>query len=228
MAPASTRTLVAALWQADSAFPSGGFAFSNGLEGAAALGGGLDRAGLAALMAAALRFRWATADRVALLRSHAAASLASLAAVDSAVEAATLPEPLRTGSRRNGLALLTAHGRLGTPGAAELRAAVASGAALGHLPVVQGWVWRGCGLDAPAAAAASGYALLAGLASAAVRLGCLGALDAQGALGGALDMLAEILGGDPPPADLPLSSLTPWLDVAAARHARAGLRLFSN
>ncbi|MFJ5487624.1 urease accessory protein UreF, partial [Hansschlegelia beijingensis] len=31
-----------AIWQADAAFPSGGFAFSNGMEGLAAGGAALD------------------------------------------------------------------------------------------------------------------------------------------------------------------------------------------
>ncbi|WP_237479367.1 urease accessory protein UreF [Lichenibacterium dinghuense] len=222
------RAILAALWQGDSAFPSGGFAFSNGLEGVAALAGPLDRAGLSAVMDAALRHRWATVDRVALLHAFAAEDLDRIAIVDRAVEAATPTEAFRVGSRRNGRALLIAHGRLATPEAAELKAAVAAGRALGHLPVVQGWVWRRCGLDARAAVAASAYTVAAGLANAAVRLGWLGAIDAQGALGDSLDLAADLAreADDPPP--LRLSSATPWLDVAATRHARSGLRLFSN
>ncbi len=222
------RALLAALWQGDSAFPSGGFAFSNGLEGVAALGGPLDRAGLSAAMETALRFRWSTTDRVALLHAFAAEDVDRIAVVDRAVEAATLPEAFRSGGRRNGKAFLIAHDRLATPGAAELRMAVTSGRALGHLPVVQGWVWRRCGLDAPAAVAASAYTVAAGLANAAVRLGCLGAIDAQAALRNSLDLIADLAHDGYDPSSLRLSSTTPWLDIAATRHARSGLRLFSN
>ncbi len=222
------RVLLAALWQGDSAFPSGGFAFSNGLEGVAALSRTLDRAGLSAVMEATLRFRWSTTDRVALLHAFAAEDLERIAGVDHAVEAATLPETFRSGSRRNGRALLIAHARLGTPGAAEFKAALMTGPALGHLPVVQGWVWRRCGLDARAAVAASAYTVVAGLANAAVRLGSLGAIDAQGALGDSLDLVADLARDTYDPSSLTLSSTTPWLDVAAARHARSALRLFSN
>ena len=222
------RALLAALWQGDSAFPSGGFAFSNGLEGIAALGAPLDRGGLSAAMETALRFRWATADRVALLHAFAAEDLDDVAIVDRAVEAAALTEAFRAGSRRNGKALLIAHGRLATPGAAELKAEVTAGRALGHLPVVQGWVWRRCGLDARAAVAASAYTVVAGLANAAVRLGCLGVIDAQRALGDSLDLVADLAHEAYDPSSLRLSSTTPWLDVAATRHARSGLRLFSN
>lgn len=222
------RALLAALWQGDSAFPSGGFAFSNGLEGLTALGGPLDRAGLAAAMETALRFRWATTDRVALLHAFAAEDLDRVGVIDRAVEAATLPEPFRAGSRRNGKALLIAHARLATSGAAELKAAVTAGRALGHLSVVQGWVWRRCGLDAQAAVAASAYTVAAGLANAAVRLGCLGAIDAQAALGDSLDLVADLAHDVYDPSSLRLWSMTPWLDVAATRHVRSGLRLFSN
>ena len=67
--------------------------------------------------------------------------------IDHAVEAATLAEPFRSGSKRNGNALLAAHVRLKTPGAVELRTRIEDGAALGHLPVVQGLVWRARGIE---------------------------------------------------------------------------------
>ena len=89
-------------------------------------------------------------------------------------------------------------------------------------------MWRRCGLDARAAVAASAYTVVAGLANAAVRLGSLGAIDAQGALGDSLDLVADLARDTYDPSSLTLSSTTPWLDVAATRHARSALRLFSN
>ena len=52
-----------ALQQADSAFPSGSFAFSNGIEGLAALLDGLGGAELGHAVEAVLRHRWAGSDR---------------------------------------------------------------------------------------------------------------------------------------------------------------------
>ena len=52
------------------------------------------------------------------------------------------PATPRSGSKRNGNALLAAHIRLGTRGAAELRAQIETGKLHGHLPIVQGFVWR--------------------------------------------------------------------------------------
>jgi urease accessory protein len=218
--------LLLALQHADSAFPSGGFAFSNGIEGLAALGVALDRQGLTAAVIATIRHRWSSSDRVALVRAFAACGdLARIGAVDLALEAATLAEPLRMGSKRNGGALLAAHVRLATPGAAGFRSAIDAGHALGHLPVVQGFVWRAVGLSQADAIAMSGYATAAGLIAAAVRLGTIGAVDAQAALASALAVVAEMSVVEP---EAEIESFAPWVDAAAARHARADLRLFAS
>jgi len=72
-----------AIWQADGTFPSGAFAFSYGLEGAIDLHRGMNARELEHLVAAILRQRWATYDRVALLRSFRSKSdLAAIAVVD--------------------------------------------------------------------------------------------------------------------------------------------------
>ncbi len=224
-----TLSLLTTLWQADSAFPSGSFAFSNGIEGAAALGEPLDAANLAALLAATLRHRWATADRVAMLAAHrAAGDLATVTVTDLAYDAATLPAPLRHGSRRNGVAFLTAHQRLGTQGAAAFRAEIAAGRALGHLPVAQGLVWRNCGLDERLAILTSGYVTASGLVAAAVRLGRIGAVAAQAVLAAIFPLIAEFATEAPGPTDGEITSMTPWIDIAAIRHSRADLRLFAN
>lgn len=132
--------LLSAMWQSDTAFPSGGFAFSNGVEGAAAELGRLDGDTLAALVACMLRHRWVSADRVALLHAYRAVDLDAVAAIDAAFDAASVVETLRIGSRRNGASLLTTHHRLGTAGADELRDRIAAGVMHGHLPTVQGWL----------------------------------------------------------------------------------------
>lgn len=215
-----------AMWQADTAFPSGGFAFSNGLEGLAALSGPIGEAELESVVAAALRHRWAGADRVALVQAYrAGGDLDGVAAVDREVEASTLAEPFRLGSRRNGAGLLAAHARIGTPDAADFLAWVRQGRAHGHLPVAQGVVWRGAGLDLAGAVLASGYVALSGFATAAVRLGLVGAVTAQGVVRRLLPLLGA-LADTPVPAGI--ESFSPRLDIAAMRHARGDLRLFSN
>lgn len=219
--------LLTAMQHADSAFPSGSFAFSNGIEGLAALGPRLDRARLAAAVDSTIRHRWACADRVALVHALRAHDLDRVAAIDAAVEASTIAEPLRTGSKRNGGALLAAHVRLGTPFAAEFRSLIDAGQAHGHLAVVQGLVWRNLGISEPHAVAMSGYTTASGLVAAAVRLGQIGAIAAQAVLGEALRAVEEAARA-PIPAAVEIASFTPWLDVASARQAHAHVRLFSN
>jgi urease accessory protein len=223
------RTILAALWQSDSAFPSGSFAFSNGVEGAAALNGGVDRAGLVKVLKTTLQHRWAVTDKLAVLHSFHAEDVRRLAFIDAAFEASNWSEPARSGSRRNGAALLISHSRLGTRGATEYRASVITGDALGHLPVAQGWLWRRCGLDERSAVAASAYTVAAGLVNAAVRLGGVGAIDAQGALADSFDLIESLTQSDfDKSSPVAFASTVPWLDIAAVRHARSGLRLFSN
>ncbi len=219
--------LLTILQHADSAFPSGSFAFSNGIEGLSAMNVPLDRRGLLDVVTLFLRHRWATSDRVAVALTHRANDdFDRVAGIDHAVEAATLAEPLCTGSKRNGNALLAAHLRLVTPGALELRALINHGKAHGHLPVVQGFIWRAHGMSEAAAVAVSGYSTAAGLIAAAVRLGRIGAVEAQSVLAAALTVIADLSTPVAPAAAI--ESFMPWVDAAAARHARADSRLFAS
>ncbi len=245
-------SLLRALQQADTAFPSGSFAFSHGVEGLADLGVRFDLQSMAGVFEAVLRHRWAGCDRVALVQGWRCGAdpaglmqadtagpmeidtarftqvdTARLMQIDQAVEAATLPATLRRGSRSNGAALLSAHVRIGTPSAAALHTALASGALLGHLAPLQGALWRALGIGERQAVLVSGYTTVTALASAAVRLGCFGALAAQEAIGRVLSLI-EALASDPVAMDAPLSGTLPWLDVACAQHGSSSVRLFSS
>jgi urease accessory protein len=219
--------LLTVLQHADSAFPSGSFAFSNGIEGLSALGAPFDRGGLENVVTMFLRHRWATSDRVALAFAHRAnEDFERVAEIDRAVEAATLCEPLRSGSKRNGNALLAAHVRLATAGAAELRAFIANEKMSGHLPVVQGFLWRARDMSEADATTVSGYSTAAGLIAAAVRLGRIGAVEAQAVLAAVLPVIGHL--SVPVAPDAEIESFMPWIDAAASRHARAHLRLFAS
>ncbi len=220
--------LLTILQHADSAFPSGSFAFSNGIEGLAAMDAPLDRSGLHDAVAMILRHRWATSDRIAVALAHRSGDdFGKLAEIDQAVEAATLAEPLRSGSKRNGNALLAAHNRLGTRGAADLRSQIEAGNAHGHLPLVQGFVWRARGISETNAIMVSGYSTASGLIAAAVRLGRIGAVEAQAVLAALLCAIADLASSRVPP-DAKIESFMPFVDIAASRQARAHLRLFAS
>ena len=224
-------SLLLAMQQGDAAFPNGAFAFSNGIEGLAALKLPFDSAALRRHADASLRYRWAGTDRVVLIHAYRAGpDLRRLAEVDDAMECATLSEPLRNGSRRAGQALLASHVRLATPGAAPLKAAIAERRLVGHLATIQGRVWRAIGLSEAEAIAVSGYQALSGLTSAAVRLGRLGAIEAQAIVRDLLPVV-EVCAlhlPDPGDGDVELTSFTPLIDIAAMRAADADVRLFAS
>jgi urease accessory protein len=218
-----------AMQQADAAFPSGSFAFSNGIEGVAALPYPFDRDALRRQAEIALRHRWAGLDRIALVRAwHAGDDLGGLAHIDEEVEAANVVASFREGSRRAGRALLTSHARLGTSGADALKAAIARGQLIGHLPTMQGALFRALGMPEREAVAVSGYQAIASLTSAAVRLGRVGALEAQTVIRDLLPEIAALTASEAIDPDAPLESFTPFLDIAAMRSADAAIRLFSS
>jgi len=217
-----------AIWQSDGTFPSGSFAFSYGIEGLAAAGAVSDRDSLRNLIETILRHRWAPFDRVALVHAYrAAGNLIDIAQVDHAVEAATFGETLRSGSKRNGGSFLATHAKLGTAIANDLREAIRRGEALGHIAVMQGAIWRSMEMDETMAQIAAAYVAVAGATSAAVRLGVVGALQAQTVLGECLPLIEQLASQDIAVGQ-PLSSFTPFLDIASVRHSRADLRLFAN
>jgi len=221
-------SILRAIWQADGTFPSGSFAFSYGVEGVVALRSKLDGTALAELTASIIRQRWMTCDRVALVQAfRATGNLDAIAGIDRNLEASTFGSTMRDGSRRNGGSFLASHARLGEDMALRLREAVRSGVCLGHIAVMQGAVWQAMGLEEMLAQLASAYSVASGVTAAAVRLGAIGALEGQKVLHGCLPLI-ETLVVQPVPEEAELSSFIPFLEIAAARHARADLRLFVN
>jgi urease accessory protein len=220
--------LLVAFQHVDAIFPSGSFAFSNGLEASVSLAAELGSFDIDAFVAAQILHRWASADRVALVRAHRLnGDLDAVAALDCEVEASLVSEAFRLASRRNGAAFLTAHGRLGTVGAQAYRTHIRNGRAQGHLPVMQGLVWRALGVTERVAALMSGYAAVSGLTSAAVRLGLVGAIAAQAVIARALPLIEQSAAVEIDD-DMPLESFLPLAEIAVARHGTAGVRLFSN
>jgi urease accessory protein len=221
-------SILQTIWQADGTFPSGSFAFSYGVEGVVARRSRLDGTALTELTTTIIRRRWATCDRIALVQAfRAAGALHAMAAIDRDVEASTFGGTIREGSRRNGGSFLASHARLGDAAALRLRDAVRAGVCLGHIAVMQGAVWQAMGLDVKLAQLASAYGVASGVITAAVRLGAIGALEGQRVLRGCLPLI-DTLVAQPVPDHAELSSFVPFLEIAAARHARADLRLFVN
>jgi urease accessory protein len=220
--------LLGALQHADSFFPSGAVSFSWGLETLFADRKVATPQQLAAFVEGQLRQRWATCDVCALTAVfRAQGNLDRVAAVDGIVEAMTLAPELRDGSRRAGTSLLNVHAKLDTPGAAEYRGRVRGGLACAHLPVVQGLVWRACGMTEETCRAISAHTLCTGLVGAALRLGMVGHLDAQKTLLKVRPVVAALLKLEPAANDA-ICAYTPEAEIASMRHEQQDSRLFAN
>jgi urease accessory protein len=223
----STDLLVSILHHGDSSFPSGGFAFSSGLEGFFIDQMIKNVAELESFIADLLINRWISFDAVALRRGYAAASDIDLAEIDHCVEIATLSAAQRAGSKRAGRAVLAVYAKLGSKVVSNYRDRTIADEELGHLPVAQGLVWREAGLPIEAALVMSAWTMVQGLATAAIRLGLIGHLQAQHLLFGIrAQVVAAVQSGADYPFDAPLSSFTILSDIALARHERRDARMF--
>ena len=218
-------TLLRVLQISDSSFPSGGFAFSNGLETLAnegALGGAEE---VEAFLRDQLLVRWASFDRWFLVQAlEAGDDIGALGELDWLCEAQNNVQSLAAASRRMGRAALSSHQRIGTPRAAAYLVALREEAVPGHLPVVQGLLAGGLGLPREAAEISALYQLVAGALSAAIRLGKIGALQAQAVQADLATAMAALPRAPLP--DLP-HAFTPLADIAAMRHADHATRLFA-
>ncbi|MCQ0988050.1 urease accessory protein UreF [Jiella marina] len=225
----NAATILTALQHADSNFPSGSFAFSQGLEGLASLTGkrpGTDE--ITNFVREQIVHRWASSDRVALAHAYRAGDdLDRVAEIDEELDLSTFCETLREGSRRNGQALLATHVRFGTPGAASYRQRIDRDTATGTLPVVHALLWRRLGLAEEACVAMSGYGLVSSSLTAAVRLNFVGALTAQSMMPPLLSLVATYA-GEPVAEDAEICGFNPFGEIAAMNQAGLALRLFSN
>ncbi len=214
-----TATLLRLLQTGDSAFPSGAFAFSNGLETLVGEGVVPERMPLSAVLLDHIAPRWIEFDRYFV---RAALLVDDIADTDRECELRqTVPE-LCAASQRMGRALLTSHARIGTAGAAEhlARPRVEAPA---HAPVVQGLVGRALGLTPEEAEAGAFHGLLAGFSAAAVRLGKIGAISAQELVAQAISHHAAAF--ETPP-EIP-SAFAPIADIAAQRRDATAVNLFA-
>jgi urease accessory protein len=203
---------------ADSAFPTGGFAHSVGLEAAAQLGEVPD---VAAHVEEAL---WHAAHGALPFVREAHRAPARLAEVDARAEAFLVSHVARRASRAQGRALLATATRafeeVGAIGRWDREAR--TGALRAHLAPVTGAVCAAAGLGEPEALAMALHTTARGLLSAAVRLGKLGPLEAQ-RLHASLPLGALLSCVPEEPA-----STAPLHEVFGALHDRLYTRLFQS
>ncbi|WP_319452595.1 MULTISPECIES: urease accessory protein UreF [unclassified Mycobacterium] len=213
--------LLAAMRFGDSAFPSGGFAFSSGLEGSHRDGIVQDEGDVAAFVAEQLEGNWHRRDRVLMRRAWADPDPS---AVDAFAEVVATMSVLREASRRAGAATLTTFAAVIDPGLDDYRGRVLAGAAPGHLAVAQAVCFRAAGLTLETAEAVAAWQVVSGITGAALRLGICGHLGAQRVVTTVNPLLLELLQRQPPSEP---AAFTAYADIAAQRHDD-GVRLFAS
>ncbi|MDQ3679914.1 MAG: urease accessory protein UreF [Actinomycetota bacterium] len=220
---------------ADGRFPSGGHAYSGGVEAAVAAGRVQGAGDLRAFLAGRLHTTGAVAGALAaagcgLAGDERAVDAGAWRALDAEADARITAPALRDSSRRQGRQVLRA-GRAVWPGDVldQLVDAVPTGA---HHPVALGAVAAAGGLTGAEAALAATYDSVCGPAMAAVRLLGLDpyavhslVADLAPAMEVAAAQAARRSTG--PLSELPALA-APLLDLSAESHVRAEVRFFAS
>jgi urease accessory protein len=217
------KALLAALQLGDSAFPSGAFTQSYGMESLVAERAVSSAADVEAVLAAHLSHRLAKADLPALLATHRAAVEADVSLVlqiDAALTAVKMAREERQASHRMGARLITEARRLAPH---PILAASPNNAAVAF--ALAGYAM---GLTARESAFTYAYAFASTFVSASMRLLRIGHGEAQAVLRRSHVLVEQAVDdAETVPWDA-LCPFAPGLDLAAARHERLPARLFAS
>jgi urease accessory protein len=237
MAP-NIGSLVSLLQLSDSAFPSGRYTLSYGLEAlvqSGYLAAPVESSALTALLGDSIRFGAAPSDGVALACAHRTAGadggvdLELLTRVDLRLTAVKLPREVREASTRTGRAVLaTASAAIGGSALHDYAEHVKAGRSPGNHAVVVGLLSARLSMPCIEAVVGELYAFSSSWVAAGVRLGLVDHRGAQAVLHRVRPVIAvaalDAIGRDVSQ----ISSCTPFLDVMAMRHEEAELRLFAS
>jgi urease accessory protein len=237
-AGASPASVLSLLQLSDSAFPSGRYTLSHGLETIAQtgqLGAHCDSSAHTALLADSVRFGVAPSDGVALACAHRAVGpdgevdLDLVRQVDERLTAVKLPREAREASTRTGRAVLaTATVAIGGPVVNAYAESVRHGRSRGNHAVVIGLLSAWLGIPRLEAVVGELYAFSSNWAAAAVRLGLLDHRTAQRLLHRVRPVISDAATTVIERNVNEISSCTPLLDVMSMRHEQAELRLFAS
>ncbi len=225
----NTLSLVQGLRFVDSFFPSGGFAYSSGLE--AAVQGGAVRNGddLAKYVEDLLRHGMGRREAVAVVLAHEAVATGMLSIAldaDRELDAMKLGRESREASRQMGRQVIriAAEQSDGNRLLHDFLAAVEAGRTPCHLAVGLGLVLAASGWSREEAAAAYLHQTATGFISAALKLLPIGQREGQRLLDGWMPLIVELSGGMQ--SDRPMTSWSPVQDIYAMKHSRLESRLF--
>jgi urease accessory protein len=213
----------------DSFFPSGGFAFSSGLEAAVKGGAVHNGKDLGRYVEDFLAHGIGRREAVAVAITHHAAianKLAPALRVDRELDALKIGRDSRLGSRQMGRQVVKVaaeqihDNRL----LRDYRTAIEEGRTPGHLPVAMGITLATCRWSRQDAVAVFLYQTAQGFVSAAMKLLPVGQQEGQQLLAQWGPLIVQLSHRAKP--DEALASWSPVQDIYAMRHARLESRLF--
>lgn len=225
----NTPALLEGLRFVDTFFPSGGYAFSSGLEAAVQAGAVKTSDQLARYIEDLLRGGMSRREALAAKQANRAASTGSLDVAihtDRELDSTKLGRESRLASRQMGRQVIrvAADQVRGKPILREYRDQVEAALAPGHLAVTFGLTMGTCGWSPEETAAAFLYQTAVGFISAAMRLSPIGQHEGQRILGEWLPLIERI--SREVDVDTPMSSWSPLQDIYAMRHGSLEWRLF--
>ncbi len=230
-----------ALTYADSAYPSGRYTLSHGLEGLVAAGRVRGTDQVTEVLLDHLRHTAAPGDGVATAVAVLEGSLSTLITADHELAATKVTGELRRASTRVGRQLLSVSGDVDTRLGHEIpsllaayRDAVQAKETPGNQAIAAGLIHASHGLDAVTAVATELTGLAVGWAGAALRLRQCDHIGAQVAITAAHPVIAELSEDCVRTAEHLLDTrqwrllgrASPGSDLASAQHETAPARLF--
>ncbi|MCP9460458.1 MAG: hypothetical protein NNA24_00245 [Nitrospira sp.] len=211
----------------DSFFPSGGFAYSSGLEAAVQGGAVRDAEGLARYVEDLLRNSMGRREAVAVAKAWGAYvrdSQREACEADWELDSMKIGRESRLASRQMGRQVIriAAEQRDGNSILRDFRAAVEAEKTSGHLAVSLGLALAASGWSREQAVAAYLYQTAIGFVSAAMKLLPIGQRKGQRLVHEWTPLIADLSAQ----AQAPMTSWSPVQDIYAMKHSRLTSRLF--
>ena len=225
----NTRSLLNGLRFVDSFFPSGGYAFSSGLEAAVQGGAVRNAEELSRYVVESLTTGMGEREAVAVGLAHDACISGSLEIAlkaDRELEAMKLGRESRTASRQMGRQVirLAANQQARPPLIEDYLVAVEAEQAPGHLAVSFGLTLAAAGWSKEDSIAAFLYQVATGFVAAAMKLMPIGQREGQRLLESWLEVIERV--SHNATHQRVLQSWSPVQDIYAMRHSRLESRLF--
>jgi urease accessory protein len=225
----NTLSLLQGLRFVDSFFPSGGYAFSSGLEAAVQEGAVRNAEDLSQYVDEILRMGIGGSDAVAVALSHRAATDGKLQIAcdaDHELDAMKFCRESRLASRQMGRQVIRIAAEQATVGSLlhDFLARVEAERSPGHVSITLGLALGTFGWERQTSVAVYLYQSSVGLISAALKLLPIGQREAQRLLASLLPIIEEV--SRQAQGRTVLTSFIPLQDIYAMRHSGLAMRLF--